>query len=218
MTWFGNVSGSNALEESDILCVIGFPMIGYDDLVKGASKAFGVNWDKHEINHIGNQALYDNINPCYKKVSFYDDKVLVQVPVKSFSDPSIEAYYQMTCFGDYIQALGRIRPFSENIPCNKIGLRHLLVISNQPTGFIPVDRLTTTDRLTGTYFFPKSDRMYKTLITVMAMVDEGKSDKEITSTAIANRSKIVFGDKNGVPRTTVNGHLKDGGKEKAIQT
>ena len=218
---FGAVSGLNSLQNADALVVIGFPMVGHDELVEGASVAFDTGWSDQDKTNIVSSA-----NKSWQDLSFYDDKVIVKTQTHQYIDSLVRDYYEIVPKGNYIQALGRIRPFEKS---NSRIPRELIIVCNESTGAIPVDnlRLLSDKKLKSSVWKPKGKQM-ATFEAVKRLV---KKKEEVTNKSVKSEldklrhEALAKGDRDlakqyDIPRQTVNSHIKDHKEDfiKAVET
>lgn len=217
VTYFGNVSGLNVLENADVITVLGFKMLGYANLVDVARVIFNTGWDDNAVNNQVQQAAKDANNPSMECLSFHDDNLCFKVPVKKYSNRFVQFTSDIIEHGDFIQALGRIRPFEAKKPTQKSGLKHrqLYIICNQPTGPVPVDKALTINKLGQQYIFPKTNEQRDTLKALVELLrTSGIPDKNIAS-EVAKKARDIglF-----LKPSTVRNQLKRNGVDAFVNT
>lgn len=218
---FGAVSGLNSLQNADALVVIGFPMVSHNVLVEDASVAFDTGWSDLNKANIVNSAT-----KSWQNLSFYDDKVTVKTVTHQYIDPLVRDYYEIVPKGNYIQALGRIRPFEKS---NSPIPRELIIVCNESTGAIPVDnlRLLSDQKLKSSVWKPKG----KQIATFEAVKRLVKRKEEVTNKSVKSeldklrQEALDKGDRDlakqyDIPRQTVDSHIKDHKEDfiKAVET
>jgi hypothetical protein len=193
VTYFGNVSGLNVLEKADAIIILGFKMIGFTNLVNTARVKFDTGWDSNAVSAEILRAENDASNSHMEDLSFHDDSVGFRVPVKKYSNQYVQSVSDIIEHGDYLQALGRIRPYGTGKPTksSKLKYRQLFIISNQPTGPVSVDRAVTISELGNQYIFPKSNEQRDSLIAVSELLKTpGFSSRNITASVVAKKAGL----------------------------
>ncbi len=218
ITYFGNVSGLNDLENADIVTVMGFPLLGYNNLVQQARIAFDTGWHVEEIIEQTKKVWMDAGADNWGHLSFHDEITGVECHISKYSEISIEDISQIIEQGNFIQALGRIRPFDTKMASQGSGFKHrqLFVLSNQLTGAIPIDRAIKHYGLRSLFLLPKNKTQLDTLAVITDMIEVGIDPDKISYSTIIKHSGIMNIPLN--PNTLKSQLSRYGGKKRFINT
>ncbi|NPV81836.1 MAG: hypothetical protein HPY52_16520 [Firmicutes bacterium] len=145
--WFNNVRGLNHFKDAEVLFVVGFPMIPFDEIVRQTRILFRQDWDdEEEVERMRKDKDHKVHKPINLKCE--DDKLYYvrTVPAYSFSNPYIQLFFDCFIRAEYEQAIGRARV---NEPLKSGKTQEVYIICDQPTEFVRIDQVVDGKDIAG---------------------------------------------------------------------
>lgn len=125
---FKNQRGLNTMSKKQVLFVVGYQGINYEDLVHETNKRFDLNLPvDSSAKQLEQDQRWVSLSYCKKGMGY-------NVQTLQPSDPDVSSFYRMEVVAEVEQAIGRIRPYEPG------GGRMVYLLTNLPVS-IPVDEV-----------------------------------------------------------------------------